>query len=260
MDKFIKFFTAEDEEEDEFEEYEEVDPVIEARRKEKFSQPLIYDEEDEKEEEIQTQNRNTFVIDPVQHKTESKQTEYVIRDIISPFSGVEKQYSSSAQKENDKEEHINIPTYNKTKSSTKVNRIVSPYFGYEDDKEENKKEEVKETKVEVVYENKTVVDEKVDNSLTLEHNLFDDQSIDEDKVKERQKELEKEFSTGQITQSIRNLSQMIAEEEENLKIIEGKTGEFQLKLDNNEDSLVDNVEDTMSLDDLMSLYEKKFKD
>ncbi len=47
----------------------------------------------------------------------------------------------------------------------------------------------------------------------------------------------------------------------NLKIIEERTGEFKLDLNKeDEDSFIDEIEDSMSLDELMSLYEKKFKD
>ena len=49
-----------------------------------------------------------------------------------------------------------------------------------------------------------------------------------------------------------------------LKIIEERTGEFKLdfgqKKSEEQNSLIDEIDDNMSLDELMSLYEKKFKD
>lgn len=258
MDRFIKFFTAEDEEDEEYDEFDEVDPIVEARRKEKFSAPLIYDDEvEEYKEEPKTSKNSNFVLEPKKHKAEKQNSDYVPREIISPISGVERHYDTSTN--DDTDEPIVIPTLKKSKPSPKMTRVVSPFYGLEDtEDDEEVKEEVKQEVKQVKVEEP--VKESVEDNQKVIDKLFENEYIDENKVKERQKELEEEFSTGQVTQSIRNLSQMIAEEEENMKIIEGKTGEFKLKLDEVDDSLIDNVEDTMSLDDLMSLYEKKFKD
>ena len=53
-------------------------------------------------------------------------------------------------------------------------------------------------------------------------------------------------------------------EQDQLKIIEERTGEFKLDFGTNDvekqNSLIDEIDDDMSLDELMSLYEKKFKD
>ena len=54
---------------------------------------------------------------------------------------------------------------------------------------------------------------------------------------------------------------IVEEEQDQLKIIEERTGEFKLDFQNkDEDSFIDEIDDSMSLDELMSLYEKKFKD
>ena len=61
--------------------------------------------------------------------------------------------------------------------------------------------------------------------------------------------------------SIRNIANVVEEEQDQLKIIEERTGEFKLDFQNkDEDSFIDEIDDSMSLDELMSLYEKKFKD
>ena len=52
---FKKFFGHDDEEDEVF---ESVDPVLEQRRKEKFSTPLIYNDEEETEEVEKRKKRN----------------------------------------------------------------------------------------------------------------------------------------------------------------------------------------------------------
>ena len=60
---------------------------------------------------------------------------------------------------------------------------------------------------------------------------------------------------------MRNIAHIVEEEQDQLKIIEERTGEFKLDFKNkDEDSFIDEIDDSMSLDELMSLYEKKFKD
>ena len=58
--------------------------------------------------------------------------------------------------------------------------------------------------------------------------------------------------------------EIVEEEQDQLKIIEERTGEFKLdfgqKKSEEQNSLIDEIDDNMSLDELMSLYEKKFKD
>ena len=64
-----------------------------------------------------------------------------------------------------------------------------------------------------------------------------------------------------VEQNLRNIAKIVEEEQDQLKIIEERTGEFKLDLNKeDEDSFIDEIEDSMSLDELMSLYEKKFKD
>ena len=63
-----------------------------------------------------------------------------------------------------------------------------------------------------------------------------------------------------VEQNLRNIAKIVEEEQDQLKIIEERTGEFKLDLNKeDEDSFIDEIEDSMSLDELMSLYEKKFK-
>uniref|UniRef100_UPI00241E77A7 hypothetical protein n=1 Tax=Thomasclavelia spiroformis TaxID=29348 RepID=UPI00241E77A7 len=64
-----------------------------------------------------------------------------------------------------------------------------------------------------------------------------------------------------VDENLRNIAQIVEEEQDQLKIIEERTGEFKLDFQKkDEDSLIDEIDDSMSLDELMSLYEKKFKD
>ncbi|OUC51974.1 hypothetical protein B7939_03715 [Eggerthia catenaformis] len=62
-----------------------------------------------------------------------------------------------------------------------------------------------------------------------------------------------------VENRLRNIASLTDESQDDLKIIEERTGKFKLdfKKDN---SLIDEIDDNMSLDELMNLYEKKFKD
>ena len=64
-----------------------VDPVIEQRRKEKFSEPMIYNEE-KKVEEKKVEEKVPVVKKTVESKKPKKQ-EYVMSQIISPMNGVQ---------------------------------------------------------------------------------------------------------------------------------------------------------------------------
>lgn len=198
---FKKFFTRDEDEEV----YETVDPVLEQRRKEKFSTPLIYneDEEEKKEEEK---------VEPVKKvepkKTTLNESTYRMSEIISPITGVKEVRKKEVKVAKPKAKKIK-------KESDELIPIISPFYGpAENVEEEIKVEPKKDIKVE----------------LSVEENL-------------------------------RNIASIVEEEQDQLKIIEERTGEFKLDLQNkDEDSFIDEIDDSMSLDELMSLYEKKFKD
>lgn len=197
---FKKFFKKEDHEE---EIYEKVDPVLEQRRKEKFSTPLIYnDEVEEKKEEKKTEVKKA---EP--KKNVNIETTYRMSEIISPMTGV---------KETKKEEvKVVRPKVKKIKKETdELIPVISPFYGPTDHEEE--KQPVKKTK---------------------------------------------KASEPSVEQNLRNIANIVEEEQDQLKIIEERTGEFKLDFKNTEeDSFIDEIDDSMSLDELMSLYEKKFKD
>lgn len=210
----------------------EVDPVVEQRRKEKFSTPLIYDEEF-KEEVSETEEKpvtkpkaksKTVETKPVVE--EKPKPVYQMSEVISPMNGITKR----------KEEEKTVKTKKTVKPKKKKNNdqlvpVLSPYFGN--------------------YEEKPVVESEA--KLT---------SINEEKAKKKKsKEIEK---LPTVEENLRNIAKIVEEEKDQLKIIEERTGEFKLDFSTNElekqNSLIDEIDDDMSLDELMSLYEKKFKD
>lgn len=205
---FKHFFNRDREEKESF---ETVDPLLEQRRKQKFSAPLIYNDEEEEQEvvEVKKEVKKT----PEQpKKAVINESTYRMTEIISPITGVKK----SAQVE------VKIPSKPKIKKvkkdSDELIPIISPFFGPADAQQ-----------YEVISEpiKKEVVEEK-------------EPSVDE---------------------NLRNIAQIVEEEQDQLKIIEERTGEFKLDFQKkDEDSLIDEIDDSMSLDELMSLYEKKFKD
>ncbi len=196
--------------------YEAVDPVIEQRRMEKFSTPLIYNDEEEYIEEEQKpvveetkkpvkepEKKKTFVNKPAVDQV------YKMSEIISPMNVFQ------TKKKNETKVVTPKVKVAKKEGHGLIN-IISPFYGdrYE---EPVKKEPVKQKK------------EMISHEKTVEENL-------------------------------RNIKTIVEEEQDQLKIIEQRTGEFKLDFSTHEDSLIDEIDDSMSLDELMNLYEKKFKD
>lgn len=230
--------------------FETVDPIVEKRRNEKFSKPLIYDEEFKKEQEKSKEKKEETVkkeapketpkknVKPSIKKTEEPVTKkgYEMIDIISPMFGMKEE-----KKETEKVTKKPVKKKSKKKDNSLV-QVISPYYGSFEEKEvveeseailTSAPEEINETAEEVVEEN-TSKEEAVEEKLpTVEDNL-------------------------------RNIANIVKEEQDQLKIIEERTGEFKLDFgankENEKTTLIDEIDDNMSLDELMSLYEKKFKD
>lgn len=198
---FKKFFGKEVEKE---EVYETVDPVLEQRRKEKFSAPLIYNDDiEEEKKEVKEVKKN----EP--KKPVMTETTYRMSEIISPITGLKETKKPEVKVVKPKVKKIK-------KENDDLIPIISPFYGFA----ENIQEEKKSSKKEI----------KVPEEPSVEQNL-------------------------------RNIASIVEEEKDQLKIIEERTGEFKLDLQNkDEDSFIDEIDDSMSLDELMSLYEKKFKD
>lgn len=196
---FKKFFKKEDEEEL----YEKVDPVLEQRRKEKFSTPLIYNDEVEENEPKQD-----VLKEDVKRKETKKsvnvETTYRMSEIISPMTGLKEIKKPEVKKT------VKPKVKKVKKESDELIPIISPFYGPFEQVEEK------------------VVKKKEEPS---------------------------------VEQNLRNIANIVEEEQDQLKIIEERTGEFKLDFQNkDEDSFIDEIDDSMSLDELMSLYEKKFKD
>lgn len=195
--------------EDEEEVFETVDPVLEQRRKEKFSTPLIYNDDDEKTEEKVVEKKEVIqrpTIAPVD-------TSYHMSEIISPMGGLLQSNKSKTVK-------VAKPKVKKIKKENdELIPIISPYYG-------------PSTNVDI--------DEVDEKNVETHDNMFEDISVEN---------------------NLRNIAHIVAEEKDQLKIIEERTGEFKLDFKNNdEETFIDEIDDTMSLDELMSLYENKFKD
>lgn len=213
---FKNFFAHDDENEDI---YETVDTIAEQRRKEKFSEPLIYptheDKTEEKKEKVEQKSEKTKV-KPVL-ETEST---YEMSEIISPMTGIKKDPNAKPK----------VKKVEKPKKSQKNDEqlipIISPYYGVYTKEEPTEPEyEQKIKKVETIKENEEeTIKESVDNN-------------------------------------IRNIAELVEDQQDELKIIEERTGEFKLDFKkDDQNTFIDEIDDSMSLDELMSLYEKKFKD
>lgn len=227
FEKFFKRF----EEEEYFEKEETVDLVVEERRKEKFKKPLIYDNDfkGENEEPKQSSKQKT-VVQKKPNNQVAGQSSYKHKRLISPISGLT---------EGERKDPIlnNKPVRKTAKPKPSIITVISPFYG--DYSGEKKKPETNEAVI----------------------NEVGSQKSSRFKIKKREKE---EAKLPTVEDNLRNIASIINEEKDQLKIIEERTGEFKFSFDDaNSDqpkTLIDEIDDNMSLDELMSLYEKKFKD
>lgn len=218
---------------------EKVDPIVEQRRKEKFSSPLIYgDEFDEKVEKLEKAIKSTPTptattapapaatqarrspVKPVRPKVDPT---YQMSEVISPIYGRKEEPKTTRSKTNNppKKKPVQKPI------EDQVVPIISPIYGTAP---------------------ATVEEEEVEVAKTPTR-------------RSQKKQVVKEPET--VTENLRNITNIIQEEEDQLRLVEKRTGEFQFdfsKMKNEEPSLIDEIDDAMTLDELMSLYEKKFKD
>lgn len=213
-----------DNDEEEF--FQTVDPIVEQRRKEKFSKPLLdaQDFEEPKKEVKEKKAKEILVRPEVEQKPKKNTYVYQMSEIISPMTGI-------ARKNTTPKVAKGTQKFKKVKGkSDGLVPILSPFYG-----DFEKDDEVPKVEEDVVLESvakKQAIEKTVEEPLpTVEDNL-------------------------------RNIAKIIEEEKNQLKIIEERTGEFKLDFHdkNDEVSLIDEIDDDMSLDDLMSHYENKFSD
>ena len=229
--------------------FETVDPIVEQRRNGKFSKPLIYDEEFKKEEVTkksegqqipkETTSKNVKKVEKKVAKKEEPEVKknYEMMDIISPMFGMHEE----------KKETVRIVKKNSVKKPKKKDnslvQVISPYYGNFEEKEETDSEAV----LTAVEDSKDFQDEtNTDAEKTIEPEIVEEEKLPT------------------VEDNLRNIAKIVEEEQDQLKIIEERTGEFKLdfgqKKSEEQNSLIDEIDDNMSLDELMSLYEKKFKD
>ena len=122
--------------------FETVDPIVEQRRNEKFSKPLIYDEEFKKEEVTkksegqqvpkETTSKNVKKVEKKVEKKEEPEVKknYEMMDIISPMFGMHEE-----KKETVKTVKKNSVKKPKKKDNSLV-QVISPYYGNFEEKEE----------------------------------------------------------------------------------------------------------------------------
>ena len=206
---------------------EKMDPIVEQRRKEKFSTPLIYHEEEVQKNEkknpsIKTSTTVKKNVSTNMNNTNTRikiESSYTMSEIISPFHGK-------------KEEKVTVKTQNSTpkkidrrkKMEDQIVPVISPIHGmgsYYEDEEESYEEEL------------LIVEKSENNTASLN---FDDLLKDN----------------------------LLKAENENkkIKIADKKSEEIQTNTTNlsSKKAVTEEIDDAMTLDELMSLYERKFKD
>ena len=223
MGLFDRFKKKEEEEEIKI-----VDPEIEKLREEKFNIPVIEDEEEEKPAEVIRRPNPATTNLPnygTKKNTSAHDTPYSLyksREIISPMKGRTEKKVEVEEKVKPAKKKV---VYNDSDSLTPV---ISPMFGQNI---KRKQKEVKEAveKVEEAIEEVEVVQEV------------------KAKINPAPKKTKREVQ--------REEEQMIQD-----AIVEQKTGEYKFNFPDEtkkEDSLMNEVEDEMTLEELLTLYEKK---
>lgn len=226
---FKSFFRKDDEDI-----FETVDPIVEQRRNEKFSKPLIYDEEFEEKKEKPKPKKETSKteIKPKQVDIEVEKKAYEMMEVISPMFGLAEEKTTKTKTQSAKKKTVK----KSKKRDNSLIQVISPFYGNFD--QENEDEE----------------DTNNDAVLTSAQ----EETAEEDNKNESPEEIMT------VEDNLRNIAKIVEEEQDQLKIIEERTGEFKLDFGTNstekQGSLIDEIDDNMSLDELMSLYEKKFKD
>lgn len=230
---FKSFFKKDDEDI-----FETVDPIVEKRRNEKFSKPLIYDEEFEEKNQQPKQKKEVSKPKPEKTEIKAKPIEiepekkaYEMMDVISPMFGLAEEKKDKSPKQTTKKKAVKKA---KKKDHSLV-QVISPFYGNFDHDDD--------------------VEEEVSNDAVLT-------TASEQQTEDSQNDKPEEPMT--VEDNLRNIAKIVEEEQDQLKIIEERTGEFKLdfgtKSTEKQGSLIDEIDDNMSLDELMSLYEKKFKD
>lgn len=215
---------------------EKVDPIVEQRRKEKFSTPLIYG--DEFDEGIEKLGEAIKAVPTPTATTAPTPTVTKKAPVRTPRPRVEPGYQMS--------------------------EVISPIYGRKEEPQTNKTKQGAATK-------KKVTQKPIEDQLVpIISPIYGTQMVEEEVKEEapvvtrrsqRNTKPKKEPET--VTEDLRNIASIIQEEENQLKLVEKRTGEFQFDFSNmksEEPSLIDEIDDAMTLDELMSLYEKKFKD
>lgn len=226
---FKSFFRKDDEDI-----FETVDPIVEQRRNEKFSKPLIYDEEFEEKKPKPKPKKETSKteIKPKQVDIEVEKKAYEMMEVISPMFGLAEEKTTKTKTQSAKKKTVK----KSKKRDNSLIQVISPFYGNFD--QENEDEE----------------DTNNDAVLTSAQ----EETAEEDNKNESPEEIMT------VEDNLRNIAKIVEEEQDQLKIIEERTGEFKLDFGTNstekQGSLIDEIDDNMSLDELMSLYEKKFKD
>ncbi len=208
-----------------------VNPLAEQRRKEKFSTPLIYP--DEFNENVES-------------------LEKAIRDVSVPAASTAPANAIPKPAK---------PVRPKSDPSYQMREIISPMYGRTEDPEDTKEKKAPQKK-------KTVAQKPIEDQLVPvispiygTSGPVTEEEEEEEEVKPTRRSRKQAKQPESTTDNLRNIANIIQEENDQLKIVEKRTGEFQFDFDGSkDDSLNDEIDDAMTLDELMSLYEKKFTD
>lgn len=161
--------------------------------------------------------------------------------------------------EEEKEEEIKKEVIKKqpkkpqnVETTYRMSEIISPMSGIK---------KTAEPEIKVVAPKKRKVKTNTDELIPIISPFYGPSEEVKEAKKESTVKKEEKPEEPSVEKNLRDIANIVKEEQDQLKIIEERTGEFKLDFqDQKEDSFIDEIDDSMSLDELMSLYEKKFKD
>ncbi len=163
---------------------------------------------------------------------------YIMTEIISPMNGIkvpaEKQPEVRRKAAHKKKFKMN---------QDELIPVISPMFGPSEEEEQQKPapKKTEPKKKPVVTQAKKPAPKKEKAPAPVKKPQKPDEVINN------------------VEDRLKNISSLAEETQDDLKIIEERTGKFKLDFKKDDDSLIDEIDDNMSLDELMNLYEKKFK-
>lgn len=231
-----------------------VDPIIEARRREKFAKPQIFNDEPD--------------VAPVAVEAKPVEKPMANEPAVKPAPTPATKPVVPASTPTRTSRSGMTPARPKVDSSYQFTEIISPMNGRVASKVDNsvtKPARKKPTQKPIEDQLVPVISPMYGASMMVEEEVEEVKEVTPTprRSSRRSAPAKRPEPADTVTGELRNIASMIQEGDNELKLVEKRTGEFQFDFSNvhsEEPSLIDEIDDAMTLDELMSIYEKRFND